>query len=146
MLLNRSSQSSLLWVKVPRKDISNWYDGAEQNRSFMRLYNMACFFNEETLTPEGYASVKTLSSFYEVSVSTIWRWTASQRLPAPVSLGENCTRWRWSDIYEHKKNTTTQEWSCFRHKTKQLNKLLRVFVVAKALCISILSRPIGSVI
>ncbi|MDN3520019.1 helix-turn-helix domain-containing protein [Halomonas ramblicola] len=34
----------------------------------------------------------------DVSVPTIWRWVRQGRFPAPVKLGENCTRWRLSDL------------------------------------------------
>lgn len=33
-----------------------------------------------------------------ISVPTIWRWVREGRFPAPVKLGENCTRWRLADL------------------------------------------------
>lgn len=36
---------------------------------------------------------------YHVGVATIWRWSRERDdFPAPVKLGDNCTRWRLADL------------------------------------------------
>ena len=36
---------------------------------------------------------------YHVGVATIWRWSRERDdFPAPMKLGENCTRWRLADL------------------------------------------------
>ena len=45
-----------------------------------------------------YASDKQLSEFLEVSRQTIWRWVREGKFPTPIKLGQNCTRWKLSDV------------------------------------------------
>jgi len=40
-----------------------------------------------------YVSDKTLAARYEVSRATIWRWAREDKLPKPVKITNNCTRW-----------------------------------------------------
>lgn len=42
-----------------------------------------------------YACVRRLAARYDVSVATIWRWSAPQgkKLPKPKQLSPGCTRW-----------------------------------------------------
>ena len=42
-----------------------------------------------------------LADRYAVCRSTIWRWARNGHLPAPIQLGESCTRWRLEDIEAH---------------------------------------------
>lgn len=42
-------------------------------------------------------SVRQVAEYFGVSVATIWRWTASGSIPAPIKIGGS-TRWRCSDI------------------------------------------------
>lgn len=39
-----------------------------------------------------------LAARYAVSRQTVWRWAKEGRLPAPIKLGPNCTRWRFADV------------------------------------------------
>ena len=48
-----------------------------------------------------YLSDKDLAARYGVFRGTIWRWLSERRLPAPVRIGPNTTRWRLADIEEH---------------------------------------------
>ena len=41
----------------------------------------------------GFVSVSELAEVYAVSVDTVWRWARQKRIPAPVKLGPNTTRW-----------------------------------------------------
>ncbi|WP_288131789.1 helix-turn-helix domain-containing protein [Microbulbifer sp.] len=50
-----------------------------------------------------YFSDKSLAARYEVSRSTIWRWTANGQLPKPVQINGS-TRWRISDIEKWEKS------------------------------------------
>ena len=45
-----------------------------------------------------YASAKTLALALETSETTIWRWTAKNKLPKPYKLGEGTTRWRTDEV------------------------------------------------
>ena len=45
-----------------------------------------------------YVSDSQLADRYEVSRSTIWRWTNKGVLPAPVQITPGCTRWRADEI------------------------------------------------
>ncbi len=50
-----------------------------------------------------YASDADLASYFGVGRATIWRWTKSQGLPAPVKLSAQISRWRLADVraWEH---------------------------------------------
>lgn len=47
-----------------------------------------------------YLTDRQLAERYGVSRVTIWRWARSGRLPAPVRLGANTTRWRSDAVAE----------------------------------------------
>ena len=47
-----------------------------------------------------YLTDKELSERYSVSRATIWRWVKESRLPSPVKIAANSTRWRLSEIEE----------------------------------------------
>ena len=51
-------------------------------------------------------TVKHLSNRWSVSIATIWRWSRLNKIPAPYKLGENCTRWKLSEIEQYE---ATQE-------------------------------------
>lgn len=48
-----------------------------------------------------YYSDAQLAERYQVSRSTIWRWTARGHLPPPVQLSPGTTRWLKNEI-EHR--------------------------------------------
>ncbi|PVY78192.1 AlpA family transcriptional regulator [Tamilnaduibacter salinus] len=50
------------------------------------------------LSDEKYLSDKNLAARYGVSRITPWRWVREGKYPAPIKLGDNCTRWKLSDI------------------------------------------------
>lgn len=50
------------------------------------------------MTGAVYLSVKNLAARYSVQPRTVWRWTAQGRLPQPYRLGDNCTRWKLSEV------------------------------------------------
>jgi len=39
-----------------------------------------------------------LARRYAVARVTIWRWAGEGRLPQPVKLGPNCTRWKGDEV------------------------------------------------
>jgi predicted DNA-binding transcriptional regulator AlpA len=43
-------------------------------------------------------SATQLAAFLRVSRRSVWRWTASGRLPQPVRFGRRVVRWRISEI------------------------------------------------
>jgi predicted DNA-binding transcriptional regulator AlpA len=45
-----------------------------------------------------WASVKTVARYYDVSISTVWRWAEKGKIPAPHKLAENTTRWDMNQI------------------------------------------------
>jgi predicted DNA-binding transcriptional regulator AlpA len=51
-------------------------------------------------TPRYWASDTDLADYFRVSRATIWRWTRIGKLPAPTKLGENTTRWKFSEAVE----------------------------------------------
>ncbi|MFM5542639.1 helix-turn-helix transcriptional regulator [Aeromonas veronii] len=50
------------------------------------------------LPREGFVRVGTLAKVLGVAVVTVWRWSASGKLPQPVKLSERVTAWRAEDI------------------------------------------------
>jgi len=48
-------------------------------------------------TPQ-YVSGRDLAGLYGVSVMTIWRWSKAGRIPAPLRLGENTSRWNLAEV------------------------------------------------
>jgi predicted DNA-binding transcriptional regulator AlpA len=53
------------------------------------------------MNEKAFLSDKELAARYGVIRPTVWRWVSEGRLPAPVRLGPNTTRWRLIDIEEH---------------------------------------------
>ncbi|MHB1091537.1 helix-turn-helix transcriptional regulator [Thiobacillus sp.] len=45
-----------------------------------------------------YASAKTIAHALETSETTVWRWSASGKLPKPHRLGGGTTRWRTDEV------------------------------------------------
>lgn len=45
-----------------------------------------------------YASAKTIAHALETSEATVWRWSASGKLPKPHKLGGGTTRWRTDEL------------------------------------------------
>ena len=45
-----------------------------------------------------FLSDSEVANRYGVTRQTIWRWATLGRLAPPIKLGENCTRWRRSDV------------------------------------------------
>ena len=41
----------------------------------------------------GYLTDQDLATRYAISRVTVWRWVSTGRLPAPVKIGPNCSRW-----------------------------------------------------
>lgn len=54
--------------------------------------------NLDTLPDSGYISCSTLAAALETSLTTVWRWSKSGRLPKPHRLGEGTTRWRVGEV------------------------------------------------
>jgi predicted DNA-binding transcriptional regulator AlpA len=51
-----------------------------------------------------YLRVQQLAQRWDVSVPTVWRWTADGKIPFPLKLSPGTTRWRLDEIeaYEQK--------------------------------------------
>ncbi|MGE4533490.1 helix-turn-helix transcriptional regulator [Halomonas sp.] len=46
-----------------------------------------------------FLTAKQVATRYDVGVATIWRWARDRDdFPKPKKLGDNCTRWRLSDL------------------------------------------------
>lgn len=50
---------------------------------------------------EEWVAASWLMAHYAISAPTVWRWVKTKKLPQPVKLGPNTTRW---------KRKTLQEW------------------------------------
>ena len=48
----------------------------------------------DTLPDCALVSDRTIAALTEASRATIWRWSREGRLPPPVKLGPNLTRWQ----------------------------------------------------
>lgn len=51
-----------------------------------------------SLPAEGFVRVDTLAKVLDISVVTVWRWSARGKLPKPIKLSERCTVWRAEEI------------------------------------------------
>lgn len=47
-----------------------------------------------------YFSDRTLAERWEVCRDTVWRWSKDGKIPRPIKLVNNTTRWRRSDIQD----------------------------------------------
>ncbi|MEJ8311135.1 helix-turn-helix transcriptional regulator [Agrobacterium larrymoorei] len=47
---------------------------------------------------DSYLTLKEVTSIMKVATSTLYRWMNEGNFPRPVKLGENCSRWRVSDV------------------------------------------------
>ena len=45
-------------------------------------------------------TVKDVADFLSISVRTVWRWTAENKIPQPIKLGYNVVRWKASEIQQ----------------------------------------------
>lgn len=45
-----------------------------------------------------YVSAAQLAERYAVDRATVWRWARNGKLPKPVKISEQCTRWRLDEI------------------------------------------------
>lgn len=54
--------------------------------------------HSEAATPVVFLTAQQVSKRESVSIGTIWRWAREGKFPAPVKLGDNCTRWRLADL------------------------------------------------
>jgi len=45
-----------------------------------------------------YVDVKFLRDRYMTSAPTIWRWVREDKMPKPIKIGPNCTRWKLEEI------------------------------------------------
>lgn len=48
-----------------------------------------------------YLSDNQVAAYLSVARDTVWRWSRQGRLPAPLKIGPNCTRWKKSAIDAH---------------------------------------------
>jgi len=46
------------------------------------------------LTAPRYARAKRLAEIFNVSVATIWRWSANGRIPGPIKFSPGVTAWK----------------------------------------------------
>ena len=54
--------------------------------------------NQHMLPMGGYIRAKTLAPLLGISVVTLWRWSASGKIPKPVKLSERVTAWWMEDV------------------------------------------------
>jgi excisionase family DNA binding protein len=50
------------------------------------------------VVPEQLYNVGQVCAMLQVARSTIWKWIAERRFPAPVRVGPQARRWRASDL------------------------------------------------
>ena len=60
--------------------------------------NEAHATNQHILPMGGYIRAKALAPLLGISVVTLWRWSATGKIPRPIKLGERVTAWRAEDI------------------------------------------------
>lgn len=53
-----------------------------------------------------YISAAQLAERYSVDRSTVWRWTSDGKLPAPIKLSDQVTRWNLDDIEASERDRT----------------------------------------
>ena len=51
--------------------------------------------------PKKWISDRTIAERYEIARSTVWAWTREGRIPKPVKLSENITRWDEEAVEKH---------------------------------------------
>lgn len=54
--------------------------------------------NLDTLPASAMLSASDLAGLLGVSLNTVWRWAKAGRLPAPVRIGPNVTRWKAGEV------------------------------------------------
>lgn len=60
--------------------------------------NEAHATNPHILPMGGYIRAKALAPLLGISVVTLWRWSASGKIPKPVKLSERVTAWWMEDV------------------------------------------------
>lgn len=51
-----------------------------------------------SLPNEGRVSIKVVSAIFGRSTASIYRDVKAGRFPAPIKIGQRCTRWRVADL------------------------------------------------
>ena len=54
--------------------------------------------NNQLKRSKNWISDRTIAQRFEISRSTVWAWARSGKLPPPVKLGENVTRWDEEEV------------------------------------------------
>jgi len=54
--------------------------------------------NLDTLPASAMLSAADLAGMMGVSLNTVWRWAKAGRLPAPLRIGPNTTRWKAGEV------------------------------------------------
>lgn len=54
----------------------------------------------DTLPASAMLTDADVAALFRVSRSCIWRWQRQGRIPVPVRVGENCTRWQAGPLRE----------------------------------------------
>ena len=49
-------------------------------------------------TPQKWISDRTIAERYEIARSTVWAWVRAGKLPKPVKIGDNVTRWNSDEV------------------------------------------------
>lgn len=60
--------------------------------------NEAHATNQHISPMGGYIRAKALAPLLGISVVTLWRWSASGKIPKPVKLSERVTAWWMEDV------------------------------------------------
>lgn len=56
---------------------------------------------EDAQLPDLLLTVKDVAEIFSVTTRTIWRWSATNKIPRPVAPSSNVVRWRASEIQAH---------------------------------------------
>mgnify|MGYP001182474447 CR=1 FL=1 len=59
-------------------------------------------------SPVHWISDKTIAERYEIARSAVWAWTRAGKLPKPVKIGDNVTRWNSDEVEQHLSPTPTK--------------------------------------
>lgn len=53
---------------------------------------------------DSFYRAEALAARWGCHVMTIWQWARDEKIPAPIKIGPNVTRWRGADILAHEQS------------------------------------------
>lgn len=55
----------------------------------------------DDLPDAAHVDVRVVAPLLGCSIPSVWRWSRLKKIPAPVTIGQGCTRWNVGSLRKH---------------------------------------------